>query len=64
MKNNGNKINILSANPQQIKVNLNQKNSNINVIQAPLYQEYPEYYNLDQNKIIMDELKTLNTKIT
>ena len=59
MKNNGNKINILNANPQQIKVNLNQKNSNINVIQAPLYQEYPEYYNLDQNKIIMDELKNV-----
>ena len=62
MKNNGDNINFLGANAPQIKVNLKQNNRNINdnqVLILPEYPQYPQYYNENQNHLIINEMKNV-----
>ena len=59
MKNNANKKNMYDVNSQKITVNLNKNNNNFNIHQEPLYQEYPDYYNTNNDKSMMDEIKNV-----
>ena len=59
MNNNGGKINLLGANAQQIKVNLKQKNPNINFNEVPIFPENFNYDKLNSNKYYVDEMKNV-----
>ena len=59
MKNNSGKINLLGADAQHIKVNLKQKNPNINFNKAPIFPERLIYDKINPNKYFIDELKNV-----
>ena len=59
MKNNGNKMNQYNVNNPKIKVNLNKNSNNLNIPQVQLYQEYPEYYNTNNDKSMRQEMKNV-----
>ena len=58
MKTNGGTINLSKINnTQQIKVNRKLNNNNPNINNVQIYPDYYQYYNVNQNKLIIDENK-------